>query len=350
MTEELDKIKQEARQRVGQAGSREDLRNIEVEYIGRKGKLTSVLRGIKDLPETERKEAGRLANQVKEELASLIEKKKLELGEATETEEGSITDVTLPGEKIPAGHLNPVTIVRRELEDLFSSMGFMILEGPALESDYYNFEALNIPKHHPARDMHDTFYIDGSSLYSAGAEGVEEDLVMRTHTSPVQVRGLQRYGVPFRGVVPGQTFRNEDIDACHEQTFEQMEGLMVDRNISVAHLIAVLKELINGIFGKKMETRVRPGFFPFVEPGIELDIKCTICGGSGCPSCKHSGWLELVPGGMVHPRVLEYGGVDSEKYSGFAFGLGLTRLVMMRYGIEDIRMFNSGDLRFLEQF
>jgi len=175
-------------------------------------------------------------------------------------------------------------------------------------------------------------------------------LVMRPHTSPVQVRGMQKYGAPFRGVVPGRVFRNEEIDACHEHTFDQMEGLMVDKDISVSNLISVLKELLNNIFGKEMETRVRPGYFPFTEPSIELDIRCTICGGKGCPSCKNSGWLELIPGGMVHPRVLEYGGVDPKEYSGFAFGLGLTRLVMMRYGINDIRLINSGDLRFLRQF
>ena len=229
-------------------------------------------------------------------------------------------------------------------------MGLVILDGPELESDHYNFQALNVPQYHPARDMQDTFYIDGSSLYSATDGEQEDDLVMRTQTSPVQVRGMQKYGAPFRGVVPGRVFRNEDIDACHEQTFDQMEGLMVGENISISNLIAALQELIDRIFQRRMDTRVRPGFFPFVEPAIELDIKCTICGGKGCPSCKNSGWVELVPGGMIHPRVLEYGGVDPNKYSGFAFGLGTTRLAMMRYGIEDIRMFNSGDLRFLEQF
>jgi phenylalanyl-tRNA synthetase alpha chain len=347
MKDQLKTIKQEAEGRIKEAKDEKNLKELEVEYLGRKGKLTSLLRGVKDLPEEEKKEVGQEANRIKEELNSLLAKKKEEI---VGSDEDKSVDVTLPGQKIERGHLNPITILQNELEDLFTSMGFRILDGPELESDYFNFEALNIPPEHPARDMQDTFYIDGSSLYSALEEKGENDLVMRTHTSPVQVRGMLKYGAPFRGVVPGRVFRNEDIDACHEQTFDQMEGLMVDENISISNLIAVLKELINKIFGKEMEVRVRPGFFPFVEPGIEMDIKCTICGGAGCPSCKNSGWLELIPGGMVHPKVLEYGGIDPKKYSGFAFGLGLTRLAMMRYGIEDIRMFNSGDMRFLEQF
>jgi phenylalanyl-tRNA synthetase alpha chain len=347
MKDQLKTIKQEAEGRIKEAKDEKNLKELEVEYLGRKGKLTSLLRGVKDLPEEEKKEVGQEANRIKEELNSLLAKKKEEI---VGSDEDKSVDVTLPGQKIERGHLNPITILQNELEDLFTSMGFRILDGPELESDYFNFEALNIPPEHPARDMQDTFYIDGSSLDSALEEKGENDLVMRTHTSPVQVRGMLKYGAPFRGVVPGRVFRNEDIDACHEQTFDQMEGLMVDENISISNLIAVLKELINKIFGKEMEVRVRPGFFPFVEPGIEMDIKCTICGGAGCPSCKNSGWLELIPGGMVHPKVLEYGGIDPKKYSGFAFGLGLTRLAMMRYGIEDIRMFNSGDMRFLEQF
>ncbi|MBU4455316.1 phenylalanine--tRNA ligase subunit alpha, partial [Patescibacteria group bacterium] len=202
----------------------------------------------------------------------------------------------------------------------------------------------NISRYHPARDMQDTFYVD-----TKNKEG-EYDLVMRTHTSPVQVRAMQKYGAPLRCVAPGRVFRCEATDAAHEHTFDQMEGLMVDKDISIANLIAVMKELLKGIFKKEMEVRVRPGYFPFVEPGIELDIKCTICGGAKCPSCKNSGWLELMPAGMVHPNVLKFGGIDSKKYSGFAFGLGLTRLAMMKYGVDDIRLFNSGDLRFLEQF
>jgi len=347
MKEKINNIRQEAEQKIQQVQDEDGLKQVEIDYLGRKGKLTSLLRELKNLGEEKRKEVGKMANQVKEDLSGLIEKKRQEVSSKKDQD---FTDVTLLGKKIKRGHLNPLTIIQNELEDLFASMGFMILDGPELESDYYNFEALNIPKYHPARDMHDTFYIDNSSLYSSSDKNQENDLVMRTHTSPVQVRGMQKYGVPFRGVVPGRVFRNEDIDACHEQTFDHMEGIIVDENISITHLVGVLQELINRIFKKEMNTRIRPGFFPFVEPAIELDIECTVCGGKGCPSCKHSGWVELVPGGMVHPRVLEYGRVDTNKYSGFAFGLGTTRLAMMKYGIEDIRMFNSGDMRFLEQF
>ncbi len=341
MKEELQKIKQEIFSQLEKISDEQALQEMEVKYLGRKGELTQKLKGLKDLNEEERREAGQLANRIKQEVAEKIQEVRSSLGEGGKQ---GFVDVTLPGENIERGHLNPLTIVKNDLEDIFTSMGFMILDGPELESDYYCFEALNIPQNHPARDMQDTFYIDKKN------EQGEYDMVMRTHTSPVQVRGMQKYGAPFRGVVPGRVYRSEAIDACHEQTFDQMEGLMVDKDISVNDLIAVVKEFLNKIFGKEMETRVRPGYFPFTEPSIELDIKCTICGGEGCPSCKNSGWLELVPGGMVHPKVLEYGGIDPKEYSGFAFGLGLTRLVMMRYGIDDIRMINSGDLRFLKQF
>lgn len=340
----MEKLKKEILDKLSEVRESKFLRDLEIKYLGRKGELTKVLKEIKNLDDSRKKEIGRLANEIKREIGRGLER--VREGLEDKNGDGDFVDVTLPGEKVEKGHLNPITIIQNELEDLFSSLGFMVLDGPELESDYYNFEALNIPKDHPARDMQDTFYVEGGD----GERGQRGDLVMRTHTSPVQIRAMQRYGAPFRGVVPGRAFRSEAIDACHDHTFYQMEGLMIDENISINNLIAVMKELINGIFKREIETRVRPGYFPFVEPGIEMDIKCTICGGKGCSSCKHSGWLELLPAGMVHPRVLEYGGIDPKKYSGFAFGLGLTRLVMMRYGIADIRLFNSGDLRFLEQF
>ncbi|MCK5211895.1 phenylalanine--tRNA ligase subunit alpha [Candidatus Parcubacteria bacterium] len=367
MKDEIIKIKEEILAELKKVKESEALGNLETKYLGRKGKLTVLLKQIAGLSDEEKKEIGRLANQTKKEMISKFKEiKSVISGKGEDT----FVDVTLPGEKRVLGHLHPVTIVQNELEDLFKSMGFMVLDGPELESDYFNFEALNIPSHHPARDMQDTFYVatphpnplphpQPLSFARRGESkerGQEEtnvdqsDMVMRTHTSPVQVRGMLKYGAPLRCVAPGRVFRAEAIDAVHEHTFDQMEGLMVDENISISNLIAVMKELINGIFGREVETRVRPGYFPFVEPGIELDIKCTICNGSGCPGCKHSGWLEILPAGQVHPKVLEYGGIDPDKYSGFAFGLGLTRLAMMKYKINDTRLFNSGDLRFLRQF
>jgi len=342
MEDDIIRIKNEILEALNEIKDEQVLAGIEKKYLGRKGRLTKLLRGVAGLSEEKKKKIGKLANDAKKEVGQRLNELKKVL--STNALGKGFVDVTLPGKKIKTGHLHPITIVQNELEDLFKSMGFIVLDGPELESDYYNFEALNIPPFHPARDMQDTFYADIKNKDN------EYDMVMRTHTSPVQVRAMQKYGAPLRCVVPGRVFRSEAIDACHEHTFDQMEGLMIDENISIANLIAVMKELLGGIFGKEVETRVRPGYFPFVEPGIELDIKCTICGGKGCPGCKQLGWLELLPAGMVHPNVLKFGGIDGEKYTGFAFGLGLTRLVMMKYGIDDIRLFNSGDLRFLEQF
>jgi phenylalanyl-tRNA synthetase alpha chain len=343
MKEKLEQLKQEILNNLNKVKSLDAFRELEIKYLGRKGELTRILRGIADLSAEEKRTLGKLANEVKLELREKFK-------ETREIIEGSakgdkFIDVTLPGEEIKRGHLHPITQIQNDLEDLFISMGFMVLDGPELESDYYNFEALNIPPAHPARDMQDTFYI---ARTNAGEE--RSDLVMRTHTSPVQVRAMRKYGAPLRCVVPGRVFRSEAIDASHEHTFYQLEGLMIDKDISIANLITVMSELLNGIFKREMDIRLRPGYFPFVEPGFELDIKCTICQGTGCPTCKSGGWLELLPCGLVHPNVLKYGGIDPKKYSGFAFGLGLTRMAMMKYGIDDIRLFNSGDLRFLEQF
>jgi len=341
MLEELRKIKEQALSEIKQAGDKQGLFELEKKFLGRKGKFTKFLRSLGELEEAEKREVGQAANRMKKEMQAALAAAQKQL---EKKESFAQMDVTLPGEHIPDGHPHPITRLIHELEDLFRSMGFMVLDGPEVESDYYNFTALNIPANHPARDMQDTFYLDSQT------EREDSGLVMRTHTSPVQVRAMEKYGAPLKCVVPGRVFRAEALDAVHEHTFYQMEGMMVDKNISLANLISVMKELLRGIFGREMEVRVRPGYFPFVEPGIELDIKCTICGGAKCPSCKHTGWLELLPAGMVHPNVLKSGGIDPEEYSGFAFGLGLTRLAMMRYGIEDIRLFNSGDLRFLSQF
>jgi phenylalanyl-tRNA synthetase alpha chain len=235
------------------------------------------------------------------------------------------------------GSLHPITQIQAEIEDLFVSMGFTVLDGPEVESEYYNFDALNIPADHPARDTQDTFWLTDGNL-------------LRTHTSPVQVRGMEKLGPPLRMIAPGRAFRNESVDASHDHTFYQLEGMMVDREVSVANLIYFMKTLLTAIFHRDVTVRLRPGFFPFVEPGFELDIQCLICGGPGCPVCKQSGWVELLPCGLVHPNVLRMSKIDPEQWNGFAFGLGLTRLVMMRYAIDDIRQLQGGDLRFLRQF
>jgi phenylalanyl-tRNA synthetase alpha chain len=227
--------------------------------------------------------------------------------------------------------------VQSEVEDLFISLGFTILSGPEVETEYNNFDALNIPLDHPARDMQDTFWVEGHNL-------------LRTHTSPVQIRGMKRFGPPLRMIAPGRVFRNEEVDASHEHTFYQIEGMMVDRDVSIGHLVYFMKTMLSGIFHRDVVVRLRPGYFPFVEPGFELDMHCLICDGDGCPVCKQTGWVEFIGCGLVHPNVLRMGGIDPEEWNGFAFGMGLTRLVMMRYGIDDIRLLQSGDLRFLNQF
>lgn len=337
---DIKKLKEQALKEIEGIKNSEEWEQIKNKYFSRKsGELAKLLKDIKDVSEDLRPKFGTLANQVKVEIENALDTKLSSLKKNNESLEHNFIDVTLNVEKYKLGHLHPVTQISMELEDIFKSMGFMILDGPELESDYYNFEALNIPSWHPARDTQDTFYIES-----------KDNLLLRTHTSPVQVRAMQKYGAPLRCVVPGRVFRNEATDASHEHTFYQLEGLMIEKDISISNLIAVMKELLSGIFKKEVTVRLRPGYFPFVEPGFELDIKCLICGGKGCPVCKQSGWVELLPCGLVQPNVLKYGGIDPKKYSGFAFGLGLTRLVMMKYKIDDIRLLQSGDLRFLNQF
>ncbi len=345
MRDQLLKLKKQATEDLREAKDLKQLEEWENRYFGRKaGELNNILKSLKDLSADERKTVGKLANEIKNELSSQAENVKNELEKEAMEEElaNDFIDTSLPGERGESGYLNPLSKVQYELEDIFRGMGFMILDGPELESDYFNFEALNIPEHHPARDMQDTFYVK--------TKEDEAKKVLRTHTSPVQVRAMRQYGAPLKAVVPGRVFRNEDLDASHEHTFNQLEGLMIDKDISIANLIKVMNTLLEGIFKKKVKTRLRPGFFPFVEPGFELDINCLICEGRGCGVCKQTGWLELLPCGMVHPNVLKAGGIDPEEYSGFAFGLGLTRLVMMRYGIDDIRLINSGEAGFSRAF
>jgi phenylalanyl-tRNA synthetase alpha chain len=312
---------------------------VRVEALGRKGKLAEVSKQFGKLDSDERSRIGKLLNAAKQELESKIDARKAELeARALDSRlDSEWFDLTTPATGPRLGRLHPVTKVQQELEDVFVSMGFTVLDGPEVETEYYNFDALNIPADHPARDMQDTFWVKDGRL-------------LRTHTSPVQVRGLEKLGPPLKMIAPGRVFRNEEVDASHEHTFYQLEGMMVDREVSVAHLIYFMKTLLSAIFKRDVTVRLRPGFFPFVEPGFELDIQCLICGGPGCAVCKQSGWVELLPCGLVHPAVLRYGGADPEEWNGFAFGLGLTRLAMMRYGIDDIRLFTGGDLRFLHQF
>lgn len=338
MKQEFLKLKEQALADLKTIKSIDDFENLWNKYFSRKsGQLTLMMKELTSLSKEERPEAGKIANKVKKEIEKLFDEVKKSISD--DKSKKPILDLTLEKEEFKRGHLHPNTIVQHQLEDIFTSMGFMILKGPELESDYYNFEALNFPKWHPARDMQDTFFIEDN-----------QDWLMRTHTSPVQVRAMQKFGAPLRCVVPGRVFRNEDIDASHEHTFYQCEGLLVDKDIAITHLVAIMKEMLAGIFKTEVNVRLRPGYFPFVEPGLELDFECLLCGGKGCPVCKHEGWIEFLGAGMVHPNVLKYGKIDPEKYSGWAFGIGVTRLVMMKYEIDDIRLMQSGNLEFLKQF
>ncbi len=340
MIEKISILREAALEKIKQAASSSEVEDLRVKLLGKKGELTEMLKDLKNMAIEERKQFGQEANELKNELTEFLESKFKELS-ANDVKKslssGSSFDISLPGTQFKVGSLHPVTIVQKEIERIFTGMGFNIVDGPEAEEEFYNFEALNIPKHHPARDMQDTYWLENGSL-------------LRTHTSPCQVRAMQKYGAPLKVIAPGRCFRNESTDASHENTFFQLEGMMIDKNVSIANLIYVMKLLLSEVFNRDVKIRLRPGFFPFVEPGFELDLNCMICGGKGCPTCKHSGWIELLPCGMVHPNVLRYGGIDPEEYTGFAFGLGLTRLAMMKYGISDIRVLNSGDLRAMEQF
>lgn len=349
----LQQIKESFKKDIETVSDLDSLRQLEVRYLGRNSELTKVLRSLKELPEDQRKTVGQEANLARIEIGEKLKNKEGEIKgkEGSAALEQEWIDVTMPnikGLKIETGHLHPISKIQYEIEDIFTSMGFMVLDGPELESDYYNFEALNIPSWHPARDTQDTFYIDNKSIeYPIDDSSL---LLLRTHTSPVQIRAMQKYGAPIRAIVPGRVFRCEATDASHDTTFCQVEGLMIGKDISIANLTGTIQNFLSKIFNEKVEIRLRPGYFPFVEPGMEVDFKCVICQGQGCRVCKRTGWVELMGCGMVHPNVLKAGNVDPKKFQGFAFGFGLNRLVMMKYGINDIRLFTSGDLRFLEQF
>jgi phenylalanyl-tRNA synthetase alpha chain len=339
-SQNVEELRVEGLSRIRTAATLETLETAKGWSLGRKdGWLTLMSKSMGKLPPAERAATGQKLNAVKQELESAYTERKAQFDSEALSQKLNTEwlDLTLPAPPPRRGSLHPVTIIQSEIEDLFISMGFAVLDGPEVETEQNNFDALNIPADHPARDMQDTFWLEGGRL-------------LRTHTSPVQVRGMREFGPPLRMIAPGRVFRNEEVDASHEHTFYQVEGMMIDRDVSVAHLLFFMKTLLSSIFKREVTVRLRPGYFPFVEPGFELDIQCLICGGPGCAVCKHSGWVELLPCGLVNPNVLRMSGIDPEEWNGFAFGLGLTRLAMMRYGIDDIRLLQSGNLRFLNQF
>jgi phenylalanyl-tRNA synthetase alpha chain len=339
LEEKIQALHATALEQLTSATTLEAVEAVRIEALGRKGKLADLSKELGKLPPQDRGPQGKVLNSAKQDLESRINAKQAELEYQALAKrlDAEWIDLTTPAPGIRPGALHPVTQVQQDLEQLFASLGFAVVDGPEVETEHYNFDALNIPADHPARDMQDTFWLDGG-------------LLLRTHTSPVQVRGMERLGPPLRMIAPGRVFRNEEVDASHEHTFYQLEGMMVDREVSVANLIYFMKTLLSAIFKRDVTVRLRPGYFPFVEPGFELDIQCLICGGPGCAVCKQSGWVELLPCGLVHPNVLRMSGIDPDEWGGFAFGLGLTRLAMMRYGIDDVRLLQSGDLRFLNQF
>ncbi len=346
MDNKIELLRQEIKERLSKTGSLADLDKIRVEFLGKKGSITALLKNMKSLSNEEKKTFGAEVNKLKgyaaqriDERIEELKKKEIELEIAAMPQ----FDITTPA-NLSRGSYHPITLVQRQCETIFKSMGFTVEDYPEVVTDYECFESVNIPKHHPARDMQDTYYLENGQL-------------LKSQTSAAQNAILRKYGkkmvedgVPIKAIFPGRCFRNEATDASHENTFFQMEGMMVDKDISISNLIFFMKTMLSEVFQRDVKVRLRPGFFPFVEPGFELDINCEICGGSGCSSCKHSGWLELCPCGMIHPNVLREGGIDPDKYTGFAFGLGLTRLAMMKYKVKDIRDLNSGSLKSLSQF
>ena len=351
MQETIQKLKEQFINEMKQVKDPRQLEELRLSFTSKKGHITELMKELGKVPAEQKKEFGQSINAFKQEVLSRLEEKKEEITRLEEERELNATeayDESIPTTD-PSGSYHPITLIQRELEDIFESMGFDVEDYNEIVDDYHCFEALNIPKYHPARDMQDTYYLSTPNQ------------LLKSHTSAAQNaimikygKALKENGRPIRAVFPGRCFRNEAIDACHENTFFQMEGIMIDENISISNLIYFMKTMLSQVFERDVTVRLRPGFFPFVEPGFELDIQCLICGGEGCPSCKNSGWLELCPCGMIHPNVLKAGGINTEeepdKYTGFAFGLGLTRLAMMKYGVKDIRVFNDCDLNALSQF
>lgn len=341
MEEQLQALQKEAEEKIRAAADLKELENIRVAYLGKKGPITEILRGMGKLSKEERPKVGQLANDVRGAITEQLEikQKRLEEKQIEQRLAEETIDVTLPGRPVKRGNPHPLTAVIEEIEDLFLGMGFSIAEGPQVETDYYNFEAMNIPKNHPARDMQDTFYLT-------------EDILLRTHTSPVQARTMEAHHGkgPVRVICPGKTYRRDADDATHSHQFMQIEGLVVDENIRLSDLKGVLTVFAKKLFGEERDVRFRANYFPFTEPSAEMDISCAQCGGKGCRICKGTGWIEILGSGMVHPNVLRMSGFDPEKYTGFAFGMGPERIAMLKYGIEDIRHFYNSDVRFLQQF
>lgn len=335
---ELNKIAKQAKEALQDVTNPEDLEQLKNDILGRKGELAKAATHIKEVAEKQKPVIGKLMNEVKEDLSKQFNKVSRDFQKAA----GTRIDITQPGNKIPRGHKHPLTIVRERVAHIFETMGFSVTDGDELTSEFFCFETLNIPPTHPARDIQDTFFVKGKQ------DGTGR--VMRTHTSSMQVPWMRTHTPPTRAVVIGRTFRNEATDASHEHSFHQIEGFVVDKGITAANLKHTLKTLLSHIMEKEVEVRFRPSYFPFVEPGYELDMSCLVCDGEGCSVCKRVGWIELLGCGMIHPNVLEHAGYNKGEYTGFAFGVGLERLAMMRYGIEDIRLFHSGDLAFLNQF
>ena len=342
MEEKIEELKREAAEAVKKAAKNlNDLNEIRVKYLGKKGEITGLLRGLGQLSKEDRPRIGQIVNEARQQLEALIADKNEEL--KTKELESRLAsekiDVTLPGRQAPLGHLHPLTLTLNRIKDMFMTMGFSVEEGPEIERDYFNFEALNLPKDHPARDMQDSFYIT-------------EEILMRTQTSPVQARTMQSHepNSPIRMIAPGRVYRRDDYDATHSPMFTQVEGLVIDKGISLADLKGTLELFLHQIFNENVGVRFRPSFFPFTEPSAEVDISCVMCHGKGCRVCKGTGWLEILGAGMVHPHVLEMSGYDPKKVSGFAFGLGVERIAMLSYGVDDLRLFYDNDMRFLRQF
>lgn len=349
----LKTLENRAKNEIKTAKDLKELDGILSRYLGKKGELTLVLRSLKDLPEIQKAKVGKEANDLKMLIIKEVEEKKKKMGLAGffgQEQEEEWFDITVPGKKPVIGHLHPLTQAKREVEEIFQSMGFFVAEGPETENDWYNFDALNIPKDHPARDQWDTFWIKNLE----GQKSKNQKLLLRTHTSPVQIRYMENHKPPLRIIAPGNVFRHEATDASHEFQLSQVEGLMVDKDVSAANFKATIREFFKRFFslqdGKEVKIRLRPDFFPFTEPSFDVSINCLVCGGKGCPACKNSGWVELAGAGMVHPNVFKAAGLDPKDWTGWAFGFGLERLTMMKYKINDIRLFRMGDSRFLNQF